>query len=65
MRQCTSWLREDLSKSYVAVGLVGRSLDPYLSPRRTYTVAVTNSVALPEGAMLYLFRLPWYYMILP
>lgn len=65
MRKCTSWLRDDLSQFYQAFGLHERALDPYVQAGHTYTVIVSNAVPLPEGSMLYLFRLPWYNMILP
>ena len=66
LRPCNGWLKEELSESYQAFQF-GRQtvLDSFVTPGNKYTVTVDTDDDLPDGAMLYLFRLPPLYMFLP
>ena len=65
LRECSGWLNDTLSTSYRAF-LFGEktTLDEFVSPGHAYAVAV-EAAGLPDGTMLYLFRLPLLYMMLP
>ena len=65
MRECTSWLRRDLSETYRAFIPHEGNLDESVTPGKVYDVTITFANGPPEGWTLYLFRLTWYNQLTP